>query len=492
MSEATKLITRPMKAVSAGLMYLLKKRLLNSHSGASFDNESDYSSYLNSRNTGLLLDGDQLRLSEKQSFQNVCVTARIGAGKTSRYIIPNVLDRARRRCSQVINDPKGEVFSATSRYMKQCGYKVILIDPENLDRSSYFNPFLEAKNDIELEQVAEILVRCGNPTSSGKDDFWIQGAVRFVSLFIKCLKNAGEENPDHFNLHNLYYLFQNFGGDGLALDDFMARYSIIPDNPSDQSLWNEWKGVLTGNKEGVLSFVLNAITSLKSLSNQNIAKLTAKSDINLEDIRHEKTIIYLVTPAQHSEYYSFLTSLFFRSVFNACMRSMPQKGTYPVFILYDEFGHSTIPNFVSTANTIRGYEVSISIILQSISQLNSRYGHDYAKSIQGGFNTYLTYAGADPETANFFENIMGRVRERQTKEFFDTTNEYREYNLMNAGEIRMLDSESVLVVSGNKQAIQIPATPYFENWKFKRQTKKGALHMESHGNNEHLQYVSLT
>ena len=239
------------------------------------------------------------------------------------------------------------------------------------------------------------------------------------------------------------------------------------------------------------SFVLNAITSLKSLSNQNVAKLTAKSDLNLEDIRHERTVIYLITPAQHAEYYSFLTSLFFRSVFNACTRTLPDKKTLPVYILYDEFGHSSIPNFVSTANTIRAYKVSLSIILQSISQLNARYGKDYADSIQGGFNTYLTYAGADPQTASFFENIIGKVRERQKKEFDDPTDQYREYNLLNASEVRTISSNETLIVSSNRQPVRLKTTPYFENWTFKRQAKKGACTLRGASQDQILDKVRL-
>lgn len=66
------------------------------------------------------------------------------------------------------------------------------------------------------------------------------------------------------------------------------------------------------------------------------------------------------------------------------MRHLPDARTLPVYVLYDEFGHSTIPDFVSTANTIRGYKVSLSIVLQSIAQLSARYGRDAAQSIQGG------------------------------------------------------------------------------------------------------------
>jgi len=491
MSEAKKIVTFPFKVLGAGAMYLLKGQVLQSRTGADFAKPSDYRSYLNSSNRGLLLDGEHLRLSEPESFQNVCVIARVGAGKTSRYVIPNVLDKARRSCSMVINDPKGEVFEQTSESLRRSGYKIIVIDPEIPERSSYFNPLQEASNDIELEQVAEILVRCGIPSGQGKDDFWLQGAIRFVSLFIKCLKNAGDENPNWFNLHNLYYLFQNFGDKGANLDSFMGQFTIYPDAPEDRRLWDEWKGILTGNKEGVQSFVLNAITSLKSLSNQNLARLTAKSDIKLEDIRREKTAIYMITPAQHAEYYSFLTSLFFRCVFNACMRKMPDKDTLPVYIIYDEFGHSTIPNFVSTANTIRGYKVSLSIILQSISQLSARYGHDYASSIQGGFNTYLTYSGADPQTASFFETIIGKVKERQKKEFDDPIDQYREYSLMGAAEVRTIGSNEALIVSSNRQPVRLKTTPYFVNGRLKRKAKMGACETGGNRHDEPLQKVRL-
>ncbi len=484
-------MTMPFKIMWAGLKYILMGHVLNKTSGASFAKKSTYREFLNSSNKGLLLDGNDLRLSERESFQNVAVIARVGTGKTSRYIIPNVLDKARSRCSLVVNDPKGEVFEKTSGFMEKRGFKIITIDPENLLRSSRFNPLSEASEAIELEQVAEILVRCGIPSSGGKDDFWLQGAIRFVSLFIKCLKNASHDNPALFNLHNLYYLFQNFGEDGSKLDEFMSRYTIYPNNPEDESLWNEWKGALTGNKEGIQSFVLNAITSLKTLSNQSVAKLTASSDIDLEELKRQKTIIYLITPAQHAEYYSFLTSLFFRSVFNACMRRMPDKKTLPVYVLYDEFGHSSIPNFVSTANTIRGYKVSLSIILQSISQLNARYGHDYAESIQGGFNTYITYAGADPQTSSFFENIIGKVRERQRREIDATVDEYREFNLINANEVRTIGDREALIVSGNRQPVKITATPYFENWFIRRKTAHKPSQVVNNAGDNSLEYVKL-
>jgi len=486
---ATNLLTLPFKIMWFLIVFLFKGKVLRKTEGAEFSKSHEYSKYLNSANKGLLLNGLDLSLSEPESYQNVCVIARVGAGKTTRYIVPNVLHRAKKNCSIVVNDPKGEVYELTSGYMKANGFNVIVIDPENIERSSSFNPFLEAKDEIELEQIAEILVKCGNPEEKGS--FWNNGAIRFVSVFMKCLQNAGQDNPAYFTLANLYYLFQNFGNDGRKLDDWMARYSVNPTNPEDPRLWNEWKGVLTGNEEGVQSFVLNAITALKAISNHKIARLTSKSDFRLDRIRDEKTIIYFITPPQHAEYYSFLTSIFFRSVFNACMRKLPSSTTLPVYVLYDEFGHSTIPNFVSTANTIRGYKVSISIILQSISQLNARYGRDYAYSIQGGFNTYLAYSGSDPETASFFEKIIGKQRITQLPNSMQHFVEnYREQNLMNSNEVRTMEKDRVLIVTTNKNPVLIKSYPFFETSRFKRMTSREAYRTSSRVTDQ-IKYIEL-
>lgn len=460
------------KGIGSNAAYaLVFGRFLKKESGARLLNKSETSELLSPRNTGLLLDGADGRLSERESFQNVCVIARVGAGKTSRYIIPNVLDKAKSNVSIVVNDPKGEVFEATSGFMQAKGYRVITLNPEDLERSSSFNPLLEAKNDIELEQVAEILVKAGSG-SSPKDAFWDNGAVRIVSVLLKLLQRAGTQNPSYFTLGNLYYLLQHFGTDGSPLDDFVIQWAYDPLNPNDSTLWDEWRGATTGNSNAVQSFVLTALTSLRAFTNQNMVQLTAESSFDLESIRAKKTIIYFIIPAQHAEYYGFWTSVFFRSVFNACMRRMPTPATLPVYVLYDEFGHSTIPSFVSVANTIRGYRVSLSIVLQSLAQLSARYGHDYARSIQGGFNTYLAYSGSDPETARFFQEVAGKVIEVSRNKLEELKEQRQEYNLLNADAVRRIEDHQAVLVSANKNPAIIETLPFFQHGRYSRVPKR--------------------
>ena len=450
------------KILHNALYALVFGKLLRRKEGARFLTSKETGALLSPRNRGLLIDGAKGHLSETQSFQNVCVVARVGAGKTTRYIIPNVLSKAKAKCSLVVNDPKGEVFAATSGYMQANGYKVIVVHPEHLQNSSRFNPLFEAKNDIELEQIAEILVKAGSG-SAPKDEFWDNGAVRLVSVLLKLLQRAGYEDPGYFTLGNLYHLLQNFGKRGELLTDFVIKYAYDPLNPNDETLWEEWQGVRTGNESAVQSFALTALTALKAFTNKNMVELTASSSFSLADIRNERTIIYFVIPAQHAEYYGFWTSIFFRSVFNACMREIPTRSTLPVYVLYDEFGHSTIPGFVSVANTIRGYGVSLSIVLQSISQLQARYGQAYAYSIQGGFGSYLTYSGADPQTAQFFESVSGRVVEKQKNKIEDIREYRTEYSLLDAGTVRTLSDEQAVFVSANQHPAILNTLPFFAN-----------------------------
>lgn len=468
-------LTELSKNAAYGLLF---GKFLKREGGARLLTSSETSSLLAPRNTGLLIDGQEGRLSERESFQNVCVVARVGAGKTSRYIIPNVLDRAKRNCSIVVNDPKGEVFAETSGYLQSRGFKVIAINPEDLGGSSRFNPLMEARTDIEIEQVAEILVKAG--AGNSKDEFWNHGATRLVSVLLKLLQRAGHVAPSYYTLGNLYHLLQNFGQDGSPLDDFVIKWAYDPTNPDDASLWEEWKGAVTGNQNAVQSFALTALTALKAFTNKNLVELTASSSFSLEAIRHEKTVVYFITPPHLAEYYGFWTSVFFRSVFNAAMRELPDRSTLPLYILYDEFGHSTIPSFVSVANTIRGYKVSLSIVLQSLSQLSARYGRDYAQSIQGGFTTYLCYSGSDQETARFFEAIAGKVIEVRKDKIEDVTQQRHEYNLLPADAVRRLGDQQALLVSANKNPAIIETKGYFQSRKLSRIPKRyGAAHLGS-------------
>lgn len=90
--------------------------------GAEFAKSGDVSEYLSRSNTGLLLDGKDLRLSEQVSFQNVAVYGITGKGKSTAIARPAILDKASSDAVLIVNDMSGDLYRDTSGYMKARGY----------------------------------------------------------------------------------------------------------------------------------------------------------------------------------------------------------------------------------------------------------------------------------------------------------------------------------------------------------------------------------
>ncbi len=447
------------RAILTGATILIKGKILNSTTGAEFIKGSQSDNFLSPSNKGLLIDGMKKRLSLKESFQNVCLTANVGMGKTTRYIIPNVLDKAKRKASMAIHDPKGEIFLATSGYLKENDYNVIVYDPSRLEYSNCYNPFSSAETEIELEQIAETLIWSGNPQDS--NPYWNNGAVRILNPLIKCLSFG---DPKYFNLPNLHHLIQNFGEMGESLEYWVSRNCWNPKYPNDPYVLEEWKGALTGNKEAVQSFIGICLTALRLLTNREIRQFFSQSDYNLSNLRRRKTAVFLITPPNKQKYFSFITSLFFSSIFNECMKPKHLSGkSLPVYVFYDEFGNSYISDFPSVATTIRGYGVSLSIVLQSITQLTDKYGQSTAQSILGAFTTNICFSASNVPTAEYFSKLSGIVRERQIHKSDDLTTTLKEYNLLNADEVRRMKEDEILVISKNRQAGLFKSQAFYEN-----------------------------
>ena len=130
--------------------------------------------------------------------------------------------------------------------------------------------------------------------------------------------------------------------------------------------------------------------------------------------------------------------------------------------------------------------MSLSVVLQSVAQLWlsswPRYEPRHRPCAawlrhDGGFNTIQTYSGSDPETCTFF--LCGKVRERQRRDLMNPNpnplDNYREFNLVNADEVRTLGANATIVVSTNKPPARLKTVCYFANRRFTRMTNRAPV-----------------
>ncbi len=405
---------------------------------------------INPSNDGLVVDGDRGRITADASFSHVVLVAPTGAGKTTKYIIPNALQLE--NCSMVVTDPSGEIWEKTSGSLRARGFDVVVLDLANPARSVRYNPLAKVRTPMQAATAAKVLVKSGG--THGKDDaFWNNGAETLLDVLIQCL--CAKADPKHLNLHNLLYLLQHFGQDGSDLDLFVIRHAPRPAH-------NMWKGVTSGSEKVTQSYVSTAIAALRMLNIPDLAGVLSEDGLDFRSFRRRKTALFVHAPPQDIELYAFVLNLLHTQAFATWMERRPSSGDLPVYVLADEFGHSSIPGFSATIANIRKHEVSISMVLQSLSQLEEHYGRNAADTIiEGGVGSRMVYGGADTRTTGWVQSMLGKMVFRE----YDAAGpvRHREENLMNADRVRTLGDRQAVYVFRNREAALLNTVPWYDN-----------------------------
>lgn len=446
-------------------------------------NRFDKSRFFKPTNRGLLIDGKTSRLSEKESMNHLAVIARSGAGKTTSYIIPNIYTLAQQNSSMVITDLSGELFDLTSGYLKEKGFKIHVLDPEKLEESIRYNPLYYATSSQAIDEVSEILVRSANPGEIRPEDkIWLDGAKTFISILIKLLLQIKDHR--YINLGNVRYLINNFGNLGVALYPLVSKYA-------DEKTYHEFKGFVSGNPKTVLSYVSTANTALSPIGiNDNLEMLTKGHTIDFEAFRKEKTALYIRIPPHKQAQYSFLLNLFYFQFFNTMMSKLPAPNDFPIYCLLDEFGNMQLPHFSTTITTIRKYKVSVSVVLQDLNQLQSRYGkHEAATIINGGVASRIFYGGADLEITEMLEKMLGK--KESTKIRVDGEIYTRDEPVIDVRAIRTMKDNEILFIYSNKPPVIMKTKPYYEDFLFVRYSSIPAHIPDKKESGDLMEYIEL-
>ena len=445
-----------------------KQRRIRAENSGRFLDTGEINSLLSPKHKGLVLDGVKGRLDTDASCRNLAVIATTGAGKTSAFILPNLLSLD--GSSIVATDPSGTLYERTSGDLKSRGYQVLQLNPTDLFSSIGYNPLSLAKTFPEMQEVAHILVRTANGGAK-VDPFWTQGAEEIIGILIKCLKNHVDADR-YANLANLQYLLQGFG-DGQGLTPFVAA------NAPDDATYHAFKGFISQSDKTLQGLLSQAKASLSMLADPDIARLTAASTFDFNSLRQRKTALFLIFPQNRVSYYALLANLFYTQLFHQCLDDRAFRAdSLPLYFLLDEFGHLTIPDFPSIITTTRQRGISLSIVLQSVSQLEERYGKHGAHTIlNGGVASRLFFSGMDIDTASELARTIGDVH----MDRFDARGNMRTDReaLMTPAALRAMPDNQVLYLFANKRPALISVTPYFENKDLLRRTKTPAYRQPS-------------
>jgi type IV secretory pathway TraG/TraD family ATPase VirD4 len=136
------------------------------------------------------------------------------------------------------------------------------------------------------------------------------------------------------------------------------------------------------------------------------------------------------------------------------------------------------------------YRISLSLVFQSLSQLEAKYGKS-KEAIKGGIGSYLVFAGADYSTAKEMSDIIGKRLLVQRNNFTDIEQRYQEMNLLSPDKIRTLNDNQCVFLSKNRHPLILQVTPFYENFRFNNATKKGAFPIEKKLLQDRVDFVKV-
>lgn len=334
---------------------------------------------------------------------NDLIIGSTGAGKTRKYVIPNILHAQE---SLIIADTKGNLRKQYGAYLEKRGYHVLDIDFVDMVNSPCgYNPLDYIHRDKKTSKLCEqdiMTVAAGTcPVESRghQDPYWEQAAQMSASALIAYVMTRLPKKER--TMAAVCHLAGLSGTAQLAtlfkeLDDYdpecfaASQYRKVHANDEAEKMTASVRGILI-NKLNPMSF--NGARHL----------FTHLDRIDLRSIGREKTVVFL-TLSDTDRSLDRLVNLFYTQALHELVMeadtSEDNRLPVPVRFILDDFATNTvIPDFDKVITTIRSRAIAVSLIVQDLSQLRSLYTDSQATTIENNCDTWLYLGGQDLATA---------------------------------------------------------------------------------------------
>ncbi len=340
--------------------------------------------------------------------RHIAVFGASGTGK-SRSIIRNSLFQIyKNQESVVITDPKGELYADTAEMYRQAGYEVRVFNLVNPEHSDSWNCMSDLKGDTLMAQVLTNVI-IGN-TSSGKGDhFWDNGEGNLLKALILYIDQDRARDPSEKNLPAVYQMLTQNSERQLT-----ALFEKLPINHPARAPYNLFAQASDTVRSGI---ILGLGTRLQVLQDKAVRRITEQSDLDLTAPGKRKCAYYIILSDQDTTM-TFLSSLFFSCLFIKLTRfadaSPDRRCPAPVNLILDEFnnigrigGAADGSDFARSLSVCRSRDIRVMLAVQSLGQLQNRYGNNLWAEIIGNCDIQLMLGCTDDISARYFSERSG-------------------------------------------------------------------------------------
>lgn len=332
---------------------------------------------------------------------NDLIVGTSGTGKTGGYVIPTIQNNIG---SLVVSDTKGQLEQKFRNELEAKGYKVRVIDFVNPRRSCGYNPlaFIRRYEDGSLrEQDILTVAKLICPDLQDNEPIWNLCSAGYVAFLIGfCMEACDESKHNLKTIVELRRAFSKPNGDLGFLkwinenpDTFAAKkYHELISNRGADKMWASVEGFVNSHLE---------VFDCKEMDNI----FASDNNFDLNDLGHEKTVLFINQSDTDRAFDKVVNLLNTQILHTLCTQADANKDKVldiPVRVILDDFASgSKIPDFDKVISVIRSRDISVSLIIQSMTQLESMYDHATSLTIVNNCDHILYLGSQDKETAEY-------------------------------------------------------------------------------------------
>ena len=420
----------PLYVVLNGMLQKHRRAL---HGSARWANDKEIRNANLVQDDGIVIGKNKGEILRFPGQQFVLLAAPTRSGKGVGVVIPNLLTYTG---SVVVLDIKQENYNITAGYRRGV-----------LQQQTWlFNPFAEDRNPDTgvpaprthrynpLSSITDGVFRVGDilaignaiwPTG-GKDAFWNDNARNLflaIVLFLSELNDRRQKDAalPEYPVTMGEVLRQSSGrGTGLSVKKYLQ--GLVETYPW---LSSECLDALTNflsASDDVLASILSTFNApLTIWRNPVVDAATSQNDFDLADVRTRPMSVYIGITPDHLEDAKLLVNLVFSQLVNLNTKQLPQDNPqryrYSCLLLMDEFTAIGKVNILAKAvSYIAGYNLRLLPIIQSLSQLESVYGREDARTFVTNHAMQILFAPREQKDANEYSEMLGTFTEKGISE----------------------------------------------------------------------------
>ena len=323
------------------------------------------------------------------------------------YSIYNPADSTSSGNEKFFNESAASIFSGLIlSHIKDC------LEMEQLEKNKLKRAFFSKKiayehlSDQQKATARETYYSMISSTSILDDDIqYIPDEVQLSDVLVN--KNY----EDCINVYSILNMIVELSGtipdtNETYLDEYFRRRP-----PLDAGKMRYSSAMVAGDrtKGSILSTLINGLDVFK---NRAIAKMTAESTLDFDDIGFgDRPVAVFLGIPDYDRSKWFLATVFIRQAYyylaQKCARQAGKCKRHVKF-LCDEFGNMPpIDDMAGTVTVCLGRNISFDMYIQSYSQLSERYGEKTRETIEGNCGNVIYIYTNSKETSETFSDLLG-------------------------------------------------------------------------------------